>query len=73
MRNKFNLAALFMSDTILHTIRRELKRITPDVRISVEELKGALAHEVTKRDAIAGDNADGAQRLVSRVANKALR
>jgi predicted type IV restriction endonuclease len=73
VRNKFNLAALIMSDTILHTIRRELKRIAPDVRISVEELKDALAHEVIKRDAIEGDKADEAQRLVSRAANKALR
>jgi predicted type IV restriction endonuclease len=69
VRNKFNLAALILSDPILHTIRRELKRISPDVRISVEEIKAALSHEVIKRDAIEGD----AQRLVSRAASKALR
>jgi predicted type IV restriction endonuclease len=73
VRNKFNLAALIMSDTILHTIRRELKRIAPDVRISVEELKDALAHEVIKRDAIEGEKAEEAHRLVTRAANKALR
>jgi predicted type IV restriction endonuclease len=73
VRNKFNLAALIMCDTILHAIRRELKRIAPDVRISVEELKDALAHEVIKRDAIEGEKADEAQRLVARAANKALR
>lgn len=73
VRNKFNLAALIMSDPILHTIRRELKRISPDVRISVEEIKAALAHEVIKRDAIEGEKATEAQRLVSRAASKALR
>ena len=73
VRNKFNLAALILSDPILHTIRRELKRISPDVRISVEELKAALGHEVIKRDAIEGDKAVEAQRLVSRAASKALR
>jgi predicted type IV restriction endonuclease len=73
VRNKFNLAALIMSDAILHTIRRELKRISPDVRISVEELKDALAHEVIKRDAIEGEKATEAARLVSRAASKALR
>lgn len=73
VRNKFNLAALIMSDPILHTIRRELKRISPDVRISVEEIKSALSHEVIKRDAIEGDKATEAQRLVSRAASKALR
>lgn len=73
VRNKFNLAALILSDPILHTIRRELKRISPDVRISVEEIKAALGHEVIKRDAIEGDKAVEAQRLVSRAASKALR
>jgi len=73
VRNKFNLAALILSDRILHTIRRELKRISPDVRISVEEIKAALAHEVIKRDAIEGDKATEAQRLVNRAASKALR
>lgn len=73
VRNKFNLAALIMSDPILHTIRRELKRISPDVRISVEEIKAALTHEVIKRDAIEGEKATEARRLVSRAASKALR
>lgn len=73
VRNKFNLAALIMSDPILHTIRRELKRISPDVRISVEEIKAALAHEVIKRDAIEGEKATEAERLVARAASKALR
>jgi len=73
VRNKFNLAALIMSDPILHTIRRELKRVSPDVRISVEEIKDALAHEVIKRDAIEGEKATEAQRLISRAASKALR
>jgi predicted type IV restriction endonuclease len=73
VRNKFNLAALILSDPILHTIRRELKRISPDVRISVDEIKAALSHEVIKRDAIEGEKATEAQRLVSRAASKALR
>lgn len=73
VRSKFNLAAIILSDTILHAIRRELKRIAPDVRISVEEIKDALGHEVIKRDVIEGDKATEAQRLVTRAAGKALR
>jgi predicted type IV restriction endonuclease len=73
VRNKFNLAALILSDSILHAVRRELKRISPDVRISVDEIKDALMHEVLKRDAIEGDKATEAQRLVARAATKALR
>lgn len=73
VRSKFNLAAIILTETILHAIRRELKRISPDVRISVEEIKDALVHEVLKRDVIEGDKAAEAHRLVSRAAGKALR
>jgi predicted type IV restriction endonuclease len=73
VRSKFNLAALILSEPILHTIRRELKRISPDVRISVEEIKEALVHEVIKRDVVEGEKAVEAAKLVARAASKALR
>jgi hypothetical protein len=67
------LAALIMSDTVLHTIRRELKRLSPDVRISVDEIRDALFHEVLKREVLEGEKADEAKKLVNRAANKVLR
>lgn len=73
VRSRFNLAALILSDTVLHTIRRELKRLSPDVRISVDEIRDALMHEVIKRDTIEGEKATEAQKLVNRAASKALR
>ena len=73
VRSRFNLAALILSDTILHTIRRELKRLSPDVRISVEEIREALVQEVIKRDVTDGEKAPEAQKLVARAANKAMR
>jgi len=73
VRSRFNLAALILSDGVLHTIRRELKRLSPDVRISVEEIREALMHEVIKRDTIEGEKAVEAQKMVTRAASKALR
>lgn len=73
VRSRFNLAALILSDSVLHTIRRELKRLSPDVRISVDEIRDALTHEVIKRDTIEGEKAVEAQKMVNRAANKALR
>jgi hypothetical protein len=73
VRSRFNLAALIMSDSVLHTIRRELKRLSPDVRISVDEIRDALSHEVLKREVLEGEKADEAKKLVNRAANKVLR
>jgi predicted type IV restriction endonuclease len=73
VRSRFNLAALIVSDPIVHTIRRELKRLSPDVRISVDEIRESLLHEVIKRDTVEGEKAAEAQKLVNRAASKALR
>lgn len=73
VRSRFNLAAIILSDTVLHSIRRELKRLSPDVRISVEQIAEALSHEVIKREALEGEKADEAKKLVAKAANKALR
>lgn len=72
-RSRYNLAALILSEPMLHALRRELKRLSPDVRVSVEELSDALQHEVLKRDAIEGEKFTEAAKLVARAANKALR
>ena len=73
VRSRFNLAAIILSEPILHAIRREVKRLDPDVRISVEEITEGLKHEVLKRDVLEGEKAVEAQKLIARVASKALR
>lgn len=73
VRNKFNLAALVLSDSVLHVIRRELKRIAPDVRISVEQIKDSLTHEVLKREVTEGESAAEAVKLIGKAAKKTLR
>lgn len=70
--NKFYLAAIVLSDTVLDTIRRELRR-TSDAKIEIEELRSALQLEVIKREVIEGDKADGARKKVSKAATKMLR
>jgi hypothetical protein len=73
VRSRYNLAAIILSDPILHALRRELKRLSPDVRISVEEIAEALQHEVLKRDAIEGDKFTEASKIAAKAASKALR
>lgn len=73
VRSRFNLAAIILSEPILHAIRREVKRLDPDVRISVEEITEALNKEVLKREVIEGEKAAEAQILIAKAASKALR
>jgi len=70
--NRFVIAAIIQSEPVLSVVRRELKRLSPDTRASVEEI-AELLPDVLKRDVIEGDNASAAKRQVSRAATKILR
>ncbi len=70
--NKFYLAAVVLSDAVLDTVRRELRRVS-DAKVELDELREALKQEVIKREVIEGDKADGARKKVSKSAGKMLR
>jgi len=70
--NKFYLAAVVLSDPVLETVRRELRRLS-DAKLDVEELRAALKLEVIKREVLEGDKADGARKKVAKAAGKMLR
>src|SRR6185295_1501443 len=65
--NKFYLAAVVLSDPVLETVRRELRRLS-DVKLEVEELRAALEREVIKREVIEGEKAEGARKKVAKSA-----
>jgi predicted type IV restriction endonuclease len=70
--NKFYLAAVVLSDAVLESARRELRRLS-DVRLETEELREALQQEVIKREVIEGEKADAARKKVARASGKMLR
>jgi hypothetical protein len=70
--NKFYLAAVVLSDPVLDTIRRELRRVS-EVKVEIEELHNLLRDEVIKREVIEGEKAEAAHKKVSKSAGKMLR
>lgn len=70
--NKFYLAAIVLSDPVIDTLRRELRRVS-DVKVEVDELRTLLKEEVIKRDVLEGEKADAAHKKVSKSAGKMLR
>jgi hypothetical protein len=71
--NKFYLGAIILSDSVLESIRRELRRITPDVKVPIEDLRNVLIQDVLKREVIEGEKAYIAKKKVQKVARKFLR
>lgn len=71
--SRFFLSGIILTDPVLDVIRRELRRVSPEVRIENEQIKGVLTKEVLKREVLEGEKADEARRKINRAANKALR
>ena len=71
--SKFSVGALLVAEPVLDVIRRELRRISPGVKIDNDEIKNVLMLDVIKRDVIEGDKAEQARRQVSRAAARTLR
>jgi hypothetical protein len=71
--SRFFLAAVLLSDTVVETIRRELRRVSPDIKVSVDEIRQTLTDDVIKRDAVEGPKAELAKKRVAKSAKTMLR
>lgn len=71
--SRFFVGAMLQTDAVLDVIRRELRRVSPDVRIDSLQIKDVLTNEVIKREVLEGDKADEARKKIAKAANKALR
>jgi hypothetical protein len=67
------LGAVILDDVVVDVIRRELRHLSPDVKIDKDELRHTLEHDVLKREVIEGDKADEARRKIARFQSRALR
>lgn len=71
--SRFFIGAITLSEPVLDVIRRELRKISPDVKIDNEQIKDVLVQEIIKRDVTEGEKADEAQRKVARMNKKPVK
>ena len=71
--SRFFLGAMVLSDSVLEVIRRELRRVSPDVRIDIDQIRTVLANEVIKREVMEGEKADEAKKKIAKAVNKATK
>jgi predicted type IV restriction endonuclease len=68
--NKFNLAQAVLSDSIILTIRRDLRKFFPDIKIDPQQILDILKNEVLRREVIEGEKSKEAKRLITRMTAK---
>jgi hypothetical protein len=64
--NRFVVAELLQSDSVVSGLRRELRRVFSSVKVTEEELKTILTNDVIKRDALDGDGPKEAKALIKK-------
>lgn len=71
--SRFSIGAVLLTEPVLVIVKRELKRISPDVKIDTNQIRSVLEQEVLKREVVQCDKADEARKRIARAASKALR
>ncbi|MCK4658899.1 MAG: type I restriction enzyme HsdR N-terminal domain-containing protein [Phycisphaerae bacterium] len=69
--NRHVVSAVVLSEPILKAIRRELRKLAPNMRIDSEEIKVLLTSEILKRDIVEGQDMKDAKRKVKRAYRRA--
>jgi predicted type IV restriction endonuclease len=62
--NRFVIGALILSEPMVSSIRRDLRKLSSSIKVENTEIEKILRNEVLKRDVIEGDDASKATKLV---------
>lgn len=68
--NKFFLGATILTESILNALRKELKKVSPEIKVHDDELIEILKNEVIKREIIESDQMGDATRKLNRLASR---
>lgn len=71
--NRFTIAAVLQDEDVLQIVRRELRRVSPDAKITQEQISAVLLNEVLKREVLEGEKAEAASKLVAKSQKRALK
>lgn len=70
MVNRFTIGAISLTQPVINVIRKELRRISPGLKVTNEEIKKLLVSEVLKRDVLEGESFDSTNKKVKKSSKK---
>lgn len=65
--NKFMVAQLLMTEPIADAVRKQLKKISPEVKVSTDEIASIIANEIMKREVVECDESVEAKKRVQKM------
>jgi hypothetical protein len=64
--SKFFIGQILVTEPILESIRKTVKKISPDVKITIEEIKDVLVLDVIKREVFQDEKVDIAKKKINK-------
>lgn len=71
--NKFTVAQIVLTEPILAAVRREMRRIFPELKVEQEHIADILNNDVLKREVIEGEKVKETQQKIKKAINKIAR
>lgn len=71
--NKFMIAQIAISEPVVTVIRRELKKLFPEIKVEIEQISDILVNEVLKREVIEGEKVKETQLKIKKITSKIAR
>ncbi len=71
--SRYSMAAIILSNTVMEVLKREVRRMSPAVKIELRDIEKVLRNDVLKREVQEGEKAEAARKQVQRSASRALR
>lgn len=71
--NKYTVTQVLLTEPVLMTVRRELRRLFPDIKVDLEQVDDLLQNDILKREVIEGDKSKEAQQRVRKAIQKLAR
>lgn len=68
--NRFMIGHLLCTEGVLSSIRKELRQIYPEIKVSTEEIETVLINEIIKRELLTGEESEEAKKKIARVHRK---
>ncbi len=68
--NRFMIGAIITTEPLLNAIRRELRRISPGLKVTTDEIEKIIISEVFKRDVIEGEPFAMAKKQLKKIIKK---
>lgn len=71
--NRFMIGQVVQSEAVVAIIRREMRRLFPDLKVDATQIADLLVNDVLKRDVVEGDKVKEAQQRIRKAANRLAR